>query len=570
MIGYGYRIIILLQLFVRGSRLIMKFLNISVKNLSIFGVILSIGLLSLYALDPFKDIKKAATDVIKIGEKTISSNVMGITAPIAEIAIRLSSETLNELSKLGLPTDPRKLLEFAVSKMSEEQIKELANNIMKIVTAQLSDLSKISTIALQPVNAIVELLPLIPSTDMISDFVLNFAISKYQIHTFAQLKAFHEATDYRYVSEKEKTLIKSREEFESNKGVIGQNINLNEAREVSRQLSDQIKKFINPLQQLIKKLESIGSPLLKPLEALGREFRPTPLACLINLGFIYNLTIFICHLKLIEGLFQDTQFILERNLDDVHLDKSRYTMLVDWEKDPLASTFMKILRTALSPANTPLERLDEMFVDPISELPWALKSVCTWTVFFVKHGSKLATAIAKEIVSQISSALGGGVAGVAGGTGGSVVPVAGTATVGGSSGGATYADIKVLTKILSEIVNESFIVDMISQTFYWSWIRYIEKRFDRIKQLITQARADGVQFDSNRYKEEFKKIIEFKEDYITGNQNKPKSEAVTSSESEPTDSIKPIHEIGTTSQQETSSDSDPFIDEKNDIDQLLS
>lgn len=478
-----------------------------------------------------------------------------IATPITEIAMQLSSEALGVLSKLGLPTDPRKLLEFAVSKMSEEQLKDFANKIMKIITAQLSDLSKIQSVAFQPINAIAELLPLIPSTDMISDFVLNFTISKYQLHTFAQLKAFHEATGYKYVTQKEQDLIKSREEFESAKGLIGQNVDLNQAREISRQLSDMIKKFIDPLQQLIKTLEALGSPLLKPLEALGREFRPTPLACLINLGFVYNLTIFICHIKQIEGLFQDSQLILESNLADVHLDKSRYTLLVDWEKDPLASTFMKVLQTTLSPANTPLERLDEMFVDPISDLPWGLKSLCTMTVTLIKLSSKLATAIAKEIVSQLSSAAAGGVVGVAGGTGGSVVPGAGTAVVGGSGGGSSYADVKALTMVLSEIINANFVVDMISQTFYWSWIRYIEKRFDRMKQLITQARADGVVFDSNRYKQEFSKIIEFKEDFITGKQSQPEA---------PTEQA-PV----TSGTSESSSDADLFKEEMDQVDQIF-
>jgi hypothetical protein len=533
----------------------MKFFNTHVKSLSIFAIILSIGILSLYAFDPFNAIKEVSDSVIKTGGEQISeltkiatpaTEIVGkaadeigkIAAPVTNLALQISNEAMGELAKLGLPTDPRKLIEFLFSQMSDLQIKELANNIMKIVIAQMSDFSKMQSIILQPVHAVTELIPLIPSTDMISDFVLDFTIAKYQLQTFAQIKAFHETTNYRYVSEKEQELIKSREEFESAKGLVGQNLDLNQAREISRQISDLIKKFISPLQQLLRKLEDLGSPVLKPLEALIREFRPTPFACLVNGGFLYNRTIFICHIKKIEGLFEDNQFIFNRNLDDVHLDKSRYASLVDWEKEPIASTFMKVLRTTLSPANTLLERFDEMFVDPIADLPWGLKSICTMTVTLAKLGTKIAGFVIKEIISQMSSAGTGGTAGTAGGTAGSAAPAAGTAAGGGSSGGSSYATAQVITKVLSQIINESFVVDMIAETFYWSWIRYIEKRFDRMKELITQARADGVAFDSKRYKEEFKKIIEFKEDYITGKQSQPaaltQQPPATSGDSEPT------------------------------------
>lgn len=553
----------------------MKFLNMHVKSLSIFAIILSVAVLSLYAFDPFEAIKESTKTIVETVKEPTSelsqiaapateivskaADELGkIAAPVTNLALQISDEAMGELAKLGLPTNPRKLIEFLFSQMSDLQIKELANNIMKIVIAQMSDFSKMQSIILQPVHAVTELIPLIPSTDMISDFVLDFTISKYQLQTFAQIKAFHETTDYRYVSQKEQELIKSREEFESAKGLVGQNLDLNQAREISRQISDLIKKFISPLQQLLRKLEDLGSPVLKPLEALIREFRPTPLACLVNGGFLYNRTIFICHIKKIEGLFQDNQFIFNRNLADVHLDKSHYALLVDWEKEPIASTFMKILRTTLSPANALLERLDEMFVDPIADLPWGLKSICTMTVTLAKLGTKIAGFVIKEIISQMSSAGTGGSAGTAGGTAGSAAPAAGTASGAGSSGGSSYATAQVITKVLSQIINESFVVDMIAETFYWSWIRYIEKRFDRMKELITQARTDGVTFDSKRYKEEFKKIIEFKEDYITGKQTKPTTDTVTSGQSD------------TTSKPEASSDIDPFKDEQDDINQILS
>ena len=41
----------------------------------------------------------------------------------------------------------------------------------------------------------------------------------------------------------------------------------------------------------------------------------------------------------------------------------------------------------------------------------------------------------------------------------------------------------------------------------WSWIRYLNKRMDRMISLITQARADGVNLDGNVLKQEAAKIF---------------------------------------------------------------
>lgn len=467
--------------------------------MSSFVAVLAISLLSESNLQAFDlggvvkkvtgDVKKAAKNVEKETKKAGKKAAKAAKKGVKEVE-DLGKDALKTLKNLGLPTDPKELVELIFSKMPEKQLKAFASKIMDIFLDQFSDLAKVIDTIMLPLRTIVAPIPLLPSTDAISNFVMDVAIHKYQLHSFAFLRAFHLVTNNRYLDEKDKKLIQSREDFEKRKGVLGKEVDLKKYRSISSAISTNMKKYIDPLEKLVKQLEDAASPLLKPLESLGREFRPVPFGPFITNGPIYNRAIFICNIKQVEGVFDEAKLILENGLQNMQKDKSRYTSLVDWEKDPMAKDFMKILRKTLAPANKALERLDEIFIDPISEIPWAMKTVLSIIVLVLSTSSKIMGTIVKEVFAETINGIG-------------------TAISSGAAGPA----VGVVTTILKSVINEDFVMEFITETFYWSWIRYLQRRMAHISDLIKRAQADGVQFDSNRFKLEVKNVVEYGSQY---------------------------------------------------------
>lgn len=438
------------------------------------------------------DIAKKATDTVKKGAKDVEKEAKKAKDSVekgAKEVGKLGKDALKTLSNLGFPTDPTKLLELAFSKMPDKQLKGFASKIMNCMLNQFSDLAKVAQTIMAPINALVSPIPLIPSTDAVSNFVMAVSLTKYHLHIFAFMRAFHTVTNNRYLDAYDKNKIASYEDFEKRKGVIGQNVDLNKFRDISQAITQGMKQFIDPIQKLVKQLEDAASPLLKPLEALGREFKPIPIAPLITGGALYNRAVFICNIKQIEGLFNDAKLTLENGLKPTQIDKSRYTSLIDWQKDPMAKGFMTILNKTLAPYNRTLERLDEMFIDPIGELPWVTLSVLSLVILVVSTSAKVAGFIIKEVTGE-------------------TVTVAGTAVTGGSGGPA----LEVVTQALTSLINEDFITEFITETFYWSWIRLLQRQINHVNDLIHRAQTDGVSFDSDRFKTEFNKIIQYKSD----------------------------------------------------------
>ncbi len=392
-----------------------------------------------------------------------------------------SHEELESIKKLKPSVDPRELLTFILSKMPKKELSLFAEKIINILTAQLSDLSKISNAVMKPVQSLVKPIPLIPSTDFLSNFVIGFAIDRYQRESFAYLKAFHLMTKNYYITKDEIKMIKSREDFEKAKGLIGQNFDLYKFQDIGLTLAKHIDFFLRPLEKMVKKLENTVSPLLKPIEAIGRELRPFPLAPLIPGGAIYNRAIFICNIKQIEGHLDNIKLTLENSLRPISRNQNYYATFAELDNDPMSKKFMQILRKTVFPTTTLLDHLDEIFIDPIAKLPWGMKTLTCYLVSILSASSNILSLITKEFILTL--------AGV-------------TIDSMGGLGVAT-----AISKILSRVINEDFVIEFISETFYWSWIRYLNKRMDRMISLITQARADGVNLDGNVLKQEAAKIF---------------------------------------------------------------
>lgn len=392
-----------------------------------------------------------------------------------------ASQSLETMNRTMLPADPKELLMFILSKLPIKKLKKVASKIMKILTAQFSDLAKVSDTIMMPLRSILRPVPLIPSTDLVSNFVISFVIDRYQRESFAYLKAFHMCTGAQYITPEEIELIKSRDEFEHAKGLLGSHVDLERFRDISRAISNHIDTFLKPLIDAIEALEKKASPVLKPLQALGRELRPCPLAPFVVGGSVYNRAVFICNIKQIEGLLQDSKAILENGLMPTFIDPGKYATLDEFAYHPLAKKFVFILQKTLSPAHYIFEHLDELFVDPIAQLPWGMKSVVCFILTILSTCPQLVSSITMETLLTTLSA---------------------SIDVVGGMGAVTTAE-----KILVSIMNENFLLEFINETFYWAWIRYLQRRTHRLKELIRQARRDKMFFDGAILKREAQRIL---------------------------------------------------------------
>lgn len=408
--------------------------------------------------------------------KIITSNQL--KGPIFSYPARESLEIIQQSS---LPTEPEKFIEFVFSKIPTKQIKQLGSKIMSILTAQLSDLSKVSDAIMMPINLIFRPIPLIPSTDLVSNFVLSAAIDRHQRESFAYLKAFHLLTNNRYIDKADKILIQSRDDFDNAKGLMGQNMNLQRFKDISLGLMHGIEYLLKPFIQIIQEAENKAAPLLKPIEALGREFRPIPLAPLIPGGGVYNRAVFICNLKQIEGLIGDIKLILDNGLRYVKRDESRFATFEDLASYDIGKKFIKTLHKALFVPNKLLEHLDEIFIDPIAELPWSMKSIMCFLITILSTTQKLLSLITKETVFTVLA-----------------TTIDAFATLGAAN---------VAAKIITSLINEDFLLEFVSETFYWAWIRYLNRRSKHMLDLIRQARADGITFDKESFRQEVQKIL---------------------------------------------------------------
>ncbi|MBS1987813.1 hypothetical protein JST56_02360 [Candidatus Dependentiae bacterium] len=478
----------------------------SMRYLILVAVLLGAGLLFFgpqIQANIFGDIvgKIAGKDAQKTVNKATYDVEKGIQKGVKEVE-KVGKDAFKELSKLGLPTDPQKLLTLAFSKMPTKQLEKLATKILNILLDQFSDIAKIADIVMRPVNEIMRPIPPIPLfgiplpppvpvavssiVDILCDFTLSCCIDRTQYDTFAYLKAFHIVTNNKYINTEDKKIIKSREDFDKHKGLIGKTVDLNKLRGISGTVAKEIKKIVGPLVQFLDYIQLQATPLTKPFEQLSKEFRPIPLASFIPIaGPIYNRVIFVFNLKDMKSKFDDLRAVMENGLEPVEKKKlllGELTSITDLEKNPLTSNCMKVLRTLKAPSNNLCEKIDEMFVDPIARLPWASKTLLTLSLMGINLVGSGIDGVIKEIVEGVAVAL----------TGGTAVTVTG---------------------VLTKIINTKMINEFITETFYWSWIRYLQRRITRIDTLIKQAQADGVTVDGDALKKEAQKILEFKQDY---------------------------------------------------------
>lgn len=395
---------------------------------------------------------------------------------------------VSELAKFGLPTNPVVLVKQAVGGMSDELVSKLLTKVLDIVVNQLSDITKVSRIALQPIEALVSPIPMLPSTDLISDFIMDFVICRMQRETFAYLKVLHDLTKNQYITDKEIEDFKKFEDFEKRSGVIGDNVDLKKARNFSKLISEKIEKFVKPLDKLVKGLEEKGSPLLKPMEAIGREIHPIPFAPLITGGALINRALFICNIKGIEDKFKEISFIMESNLKQVKLDRKGYVTLVDLAKDKNAQGFVTALQKAMKMVNAPMGKLDELIIDPIGNLPWGVKGPLTMVLTVVKLCSKALSSIVKEVVTAALA----------------VVLV---------ETGVGAAAAEIVGKVVGAVINDDFVVEFVAETFYWAWIRLLQRRIDRIQEIIEQAQEDGLSIPGGQVKKLVGELLAFKQNF---------------------------------------------------------
>lgn len=458
-----------------------------------------------------KDVKKGAKKAKKGVEKSAKKAKKGVEKGIKEVE-KISKDALKQITNLGIPTDPQKLLEFAFTKMPTKDLEKLAEKIIKIISDQFSDVSKLLGPVLTPIDEIFRPIPPLPKglpipipivgslIDIVLGLTQSTEISRSRKEMFANLKAFHVVTNNKYITKEEADLIKAREEFEAGKGVIGQIVDLKKARELETVIKNEMQKLAKPIQQVSDFLLKSAAPLLQPFEQIASNFRPNPLACIIPLGPIYNTLIFSFRLRENSDLLASARFAFENNLNPRVKEKSALTSILDLKKNPITANAMKLLETMANPVNKELERIDEMFVDPLAKLPWGAH---TAILMLLKVGN-----LAGGVIDTIM---------------GVVIEAVVTAVTGGA-GAAVSGPVSTLIK---SVINVDVICELVSETFTWSYIRYLKKMADRLNDLVAKARADGVAFDSSAFKKERQKILDFKEDYQVkdkGSQGKSKKE----------------------------------------------
>lgn len=498
----------------------MKFFNFMKHRFLLLGVII-IGSGGLFLsqhiqANIFGDIagafggKDAKKKVDKATNKAKKDVEKGVEKGIKDVG-KVTDKALKELSKLGLPTDPQKLISFALSKLPQKELEKLASKILNIVLAQCSDLSKIAQTIMQPIDAIMTPIPPIPLfgipipglpaavssiVDILCDFTLANCIFRTQHETFAYLKAFHSLTNNKYINADEKKLIKSKEDFDKSKGAIGKTVDLNKLRGVSGLVANHIRKIAGPLTQLVEFLEVQAAPLTKPFEQMAQELRPIPLALFIPVaGPIYNRVVFVFNLKDITSKFDDGKATMLNGLRPVVKQKpllGALTSVTDLEKNPITKNCMKILRTLKAPADKSLEKIDEMFVDPLSKLPWGSQAILSLTLTVLNLMGGGVDGIIKEVIEVIAGVISGGAA-------------------------------LTVTGILTKFINVKMINEFISETFYWSYIRYLKNRIARIDEVIKKAQADGVIIDGNALKQAAEDVYEYKENYQKSGSSKKAS-----------------------------------------------
>lgn len=410
----------------------------------------------------------------------------------------VGEDALKELSDLNIPTSPSKLIAFALDKMPQKKLEQLSKKIVDLVFSQMSDVAKISETVMRPIFEIARPIPPIPLfgipipgvpamassiVDFLCDFTLGACIYTQQYDSFAYLKAFHALTNNKYINQDDLRLFKSKEDFDKAKGFIGKNTNLLSLRGASALFAQEIKKTAKPLDEFLKFIDLQVSPLTRPFEQLAKEYRPMPLSLLMPIvGPIYNRVVFVLNLKDMQRRLEAVEACMKNGLKPVKKEifLEKLTSLTDLEKNPVTRYSMKVLRTLKYPAVTSLEKIDEMFIDPLSKLPWGVQSIATMSLTVVNCIGDGIDGIIREVIETIAGVFTGGIA-------------------------------LTVTNILTKFITVKIFNEFITETFYWSYIRYLEKRITRMEGLIKQAQADGIMISENLLEQEVQKILQFKE-----------------------------------------------------------
>lgn len=474
----------------------MKFLkNVLIRYVVLGTIIFGAGGLFFWPQIQANIFKKVKNKVDKATDKVKKSSKKGIkdVSKTAKKGIKevekVGKDALKELTKLGLPTDPKKLVLLALSKMPAKEVTKLANQILDIFAGELSDIKRLTAVVFEPLDELYRPIPPLPSglpiPIPIVGSVMNVLLGLTQsteIHrsnreTFACLKAFHKLTNNKYINEEEKKLIKSFEKAEKTKGIIGKKVDL---KGIANTVTSKVKEIEKPIMQLSEFIQKELNVFMGPLEQIANVFRPITLAAFIPLGPIYNSVLFCFKLKENHELFVSAQETLGNSLNPVAKSKNKIATLLDLKKNPVTGSVMKLLDTMKAPADQTLEKIDEMFVDPLTKIPWGTHSL----VILLLKVMNLAGGVVDAVMGTIIEAL---VTTLTGGAG---------ATVSGP-----------VSSVIKGVINVDAICDFLSQTFTWSYIRYLKNRIDRLNKLTAQARADGVIFDSQAFKAEVNKIL---------------------------------------------------------------
>jgi hypothetical protein len=341
--------------------------------------VLSLGASGVYLFGGlFDSVKKVTDKVKKTADKGTKKIKKTAEKGIKEVE-KVGKNALKEISKLGLPTDPKKLIMLALSKMPVKEVTKLANKILDIFAGELSDIKELTAIVFKPLDELYRPIPPLPSGLPIPiplvGSVMNVLLGLLNLqksidltgsHLLA-LKAFHTLTNNKYINEEEKKLIKSFEKAEKTKGIIGKKVDL---KSIANLVTSKVKEIEKPITQLSAFIQKELSIFTGPLEQIANQFRPITLAAFVPLGPVYNSVIFAFKLKENQGLFASVQDTFGNSLNPVATNKGKLASLLDLKKNPITGSVMKLLETMKAPADQTLEKIDEMFVDPLSKIPW--------------------------------------------------------------------------------------------------------------------------------------------------------------------------------------------------------
>jgi hypothetical protein len=468
----------------------MKKVHIAIAGFFILGTCIAVSFLSLYA-----GILKSAENEVKIVENDLKKEIKKFK--------KLPAKTIKELTKLGFPTDPHKLIEALARKLPEKAFEELGIKILKILEPQFADLSKILPTILLPLEAIVSPIPPLPPlgflianipeigefgalfVDQLCDFTIDATLGLERRKWFGYLKTFHALTNNRYINKEEENLIKSYEAYQKEKGLVGKVVNLNKLGGISLALSEAIEKAVGPLSKIIQTVEKKASCLLKPFEQLGSNFAPFPFAAFVPsaplggvdapIAEIYNRMVFICNIKQIQEKLEEVHYKLTHNFNAAP-KSNRIVATVEELEQSVIGKYVKLLKTMTAPVDKALNKIDEIFVDPFAKMPWGMFSVITITLAAINFCGSSIDKVIKAIIEAVIDVLTGG---------------AGT----------------VVSAALVNIINIDSISGFISDIVFWSYIRFLQKRIARMDELIEFARADGITLDAEKMEEGAEEII---------------------------------------------------------------